>query len=160
VLGAMETGYQRSRIQEESLHYERLKHEGSYPIVGVNTFLDPHRSENVLEASTLTRSTKEEKDTRLAHVRDFQARHAAPVSLRGSEGPDATSSRPEGVLDPALDALPPWQRPSGYALARLQQIARSGGNVFAELLQTVCSCTLGQITHALYEVGGQYRRSM
>jgi isobutyryl-CoA mutase len=160
VLGAMETGYQRSRIQEESLHYERLKHEGSYPIVGVNTFLDPHRSENVLEASTLTRSTKEEKEARLAHVRDFQARHATPPSLRGSEGPEATSARLERVLDPALDALPPWQRPSAYALAHLQEVARSGGNVFAELLQTVCSCTLGQITNALYEVGGQYRRSM
>ncbi|MFI5143878.1 MAG: methylmalonyl-CoA mutase family protein, partial [Thermoanaerobaculales bacterium] len=75
VLGAMETGYQRSRIQEESLHYEMLKHSGEFPIVGVNTFLDQHRSENVLEATTLTRSSKEEKDARLAHLRDFQSRH-------------------------------------------------------------------------------------
>ena len=75
-LGAMETGYQRSRIQEESLHYEKLKHDGTHPIVGVNTFLDPHRSENVLEASALTRGTREEKDARLAHVADFQARHS------------------------------------------------------------------------------------
>ncbi|HLE60460.1 MAG TPA: methylmalonyl-CoA mutase family protein, partial [Thermoanaerobaculaceae bacterium] len=76
VLGAMETGYQRSKIQEESLHYERLKHSGEHPIVGVNTFVDTHRGEDVLEAAALTRSTKEEKEARLAHVRDFQQRHA------------------------------------------------------------------------------------
>ena len=205
VLGAMETGYQRSRIQEESLHYERLKHSGEFPIVGVNTFLDPDRSANVLEASALTRATKDEKDARLAHVADFQSRHVqgsglrAPGSAktgvgaglapaRGGSGhtaprhaadqglnatPKTVSSRAraagEGVAissllerspDQAIDDLPPWQRPSSDALARLQAAARSGGNVFSELLQAVCSCSLGQITHALYEVGGQYRRSM
>ena len=164
VLGAMETGYQRSKIQEESLHYERLKHSGEHPIIGVNTFLDAARGENVLEAAALTRSTKQEKDDRLAHVRDFQSRHATPVSLRGgaAEGRDdvAIPSRPERVPDAATDALPAWKRPSAYALTRLQDVARSGGNLFAELLQSVCSCSLGQTTHALYEVGGQYRRSM
>jgi methylmalonyl-CoA mutase len=176
VLGAMETGYQRSKIQEESLHYERLKHEGTHPIIGVNTFIDPHRAENVLEAAALTRSTKEEKDDRLAHVRDFQKRHAeshlegAPAeasvaaakgtvgAAKGSVG--AASGRDLSVPDPKLDQLAPWHRPSAYALARLQSVARTGGNLFAELLQTVCACSLGQITHALYEVGGQYRRSM
>ncbi|TAM56683.1 MAG: hypothetical protein EPN53_01420, partial [Acidobacteria bacterium] len=182
VLGAMETGYQRSRIQEESLHYERLKHSGEFPIVGVNTFLDPTRDANVLEASALTRASKEEKDARLAHVRDFQRRHAGDSDNVGAglapahSGTDASrslSSRAraagEGVAISSLpERLPgqtagdaaPWQIPSVEALARLQATARSGGNVFAELLQAVCSCSLGQITHALYEVGGQYRRSM
>jgi methylmalonyl-CoA mutase len=64
------------------------------------------------------------------------------------------------IPDAQLDALAPWARPSAYALTRLQDVARSGGNLFAEILQSVCSCSLGQITHALYEVGGQYRRSM
>jgi methylmalonyl-CoA mutase len=157
VLGAMETGYQRSKIQEESLHYERLKHSGEHPIVGINTFVDPHRSENVLEAATLTRSNKEEKDDRLAHVRDFQSRHAGSPDAVGA---GLAPARLGGMPDPALDALPPWQRPSSFALTRLQHAARTGGNLFAELLQSVCSCSLGQITHALYEVGGQYRRSM
>ena len=147
VLGAMETGYQRSRIQEESLHYERLKHSGEFPIVGVNTFVDTERDANTLEASTLTRASAEEKNARIEHVRDFQSRHGLAVT---------TTAVPE----PALDALPPWQRPSGYALARLQHVARCGGNLFAELLDTVCSCTLGEITHAFFAVGGQYRRSM
>jgi len=173
VLGAMETGYQRSRIQEESLHYERLKHSGEYPIVGVNTFLDPNRGENILEAGTLTRASKEEKDARLAHVRDFQARHAQgsgdgvqgtgkTQDGKGNAGtvPCPPSPDPSSVPSPTLDALPAWQRPSAYALARLQNTARTDGNLFAELLDTVCSCSLGQITHALYEVGGQYRRSM
>jgi methylmalonyl-CoA mutase len=174
VLGAMETGYQRSRIQEESMHYEKLKHDGTLPIVGVNTFLDPHRGENVLEASALTRATREEKDARLAHVADFQQRHAgSEVRDQGSAETDVDTGRPQGPplhidrdgvgagLAPArVGSAAPWQVPSAKALANLQAVARSGGNVFAELLAAVCSCTLGQITHALYEVGGQYRRSM
>jgi methylmalonyl-CoA mutase len=164
VLGAMETGYQRSKIQEESLHYERLKHSGEHPIIGVNTFIDAHRGENVLEAAALTRSTKQEKDDRLAHVRDFQSRHAGTPDGVGAglapAHPGSGQAAPLPVTDQGLDALLPWQRPSAYALARLQSVARAGGNLFAELLQTICSCSLGQITHALYEVGGQYRRSM
>ena len=164
VLGAMETGYQRSKIQEESLHYERLKHSGEHPIIGVNTFIDAHRGENVLEAAALTRSTREEKDARLAHVRDFQSRHAGTPDGVGAglapAHPGSGQAAPLPVTDQGLDALLPWQRPSAYALIRLQDVARSGGNLFAELLQSVCSCSLGQTTHALYEVGGQYRRSM
>ncbi len=156
VLGAMETGYQRSKIQEESLHYERLKHSGEYPIVGVNTFLDPRRGDNVLETSALTRASKEEKDARLAHLADFHARHGGAAAAGGGDQPFPLGPLP----DPELDALPPWQRPAPYALARLQRVARDGGNIFAELLDTVCSCSLGQISHALFEVGGQYRRSM
>jgi methylmalonyl-CoA mutase len=76
----------------------------------------------------------------------------------GSVG--AASSRDRGVPEAVPDQRAPWDRPSASALARLQYSARTGGNLFGELLQTVCSCTLGQITHALYDVGGQYRRSM
>jgi isobutyryl-CoA mutase len=165
VLGAMETGYQRSKIQEESLHYERLKHSGEYPLVGVNTFLDPNRDANVLETAALTRATKDEKDARLAHVADFQKRHSGP-GVRGSglvtdlaPNVDRDPNPEPRTADPGLNDGP-WQRPSAEALASLQATARAGGNLFAELLRTVCSCSLGQITHALYEVGGQYRRSM
>ncbi len=128
VLGSMETMYQRSKIQEESLHYERLKHTGELPIVGVNTFLREKPGTDA-EADTiqLSRSSKDEKEARLAHLADFHARHAS--------------------LAPR-------------ALQRLQSVARSGGNVFEELLHTVQTCSLGQITNALFTVGGQYRRNM
>jgi methylmalonyl-CoA mutase len=125
VLGAMETMYQRGKIQEESLHYERLKHSGGYPIVGVNTFVDPDAEEQ--GEIPLTRSSADEKDDRLGHLRDFHSRHA-------DRAPDALRS--------------------------LQTVARNGGNIFEELLTTVQSCSLGQISNALYEVGGQYRRNM
>jgi methylmalonyl-CoA mutase len=131
VLGAMETGYQRSKIQEESIHYEMLKHTGEHPIVGVNTFRDPHADGNDLsEGATcidLARATPEEKESQLKRLADFQAAHR--------------------------DQAP-------AALAKLQQVALSGENIFAELMNTVRYCSLGQITHALYEVGGQYRRNM
>ncbi len=126
VLGAMETMYQRGKIQDESLHYEHLKHTGDFPIVGVNTFLSDKAAEDLPEVP-LSRSTPEEKDARLEHLRDFQGRHG---------------------------------KASGKALKQLQKLAMAGGNVFEELLKTVQSCSLGQITHALYEVGGRYRRSM
>ena len=123
----MESMYQRSKIQEESLHYERMKHDGSHPIVGVNTFV---REGGVTEAEAemeLTRATPEEKDRRLEQLSDFHARNS--------------------------ERCPP-------ALDELQRVARDGGNVFAALLEAVRCCSLGQITTALYEVGGQYRRSM
>lgn len=126
VLGAMETGYQRGKIQEESLYYEHRKHDGSYPIVGVNTFRNPH-GDAVPEALQLARSTSEEKESQLARLADFHARHAADA--------------------PA-------------ALERLQETVIANGNVFAELMNAVRVCSLGQITNALFEVGGQYRRSM
>ena len=125
VLGAMETGYQRSRIQEESLFYERKKHDGSYPIIGVNTFLNPGGdATGVIE---LARSTEEEKQSQIRRLREFQARH---------------------------------QQASGPMLARLRDTVIEGGNVFAVLIDAVRVCSLGQLTAALYEVGGQYRRSM
>jgi methylmalonyl-CoA mutase len=131
VLGAMETGYQRSKIQEESMYYEMLKHTGEYPIVGVNTFRDPHADgADMIEGAScidLARATPEEKESQLKRLAEFQARHA----------------------DQATEAL-----------TRLQQVALSGGNIFAELMETVKTCSLGQITGALYDVGGQYRRNM
>jgi methylmalonyl-CoA mutase len=126
VLGAMETMYQRGKIQDESLHYETRKHDGSLPIVGVNTFLNEH-GESEHGVAPLFRASDEEQRAQVDAVHAFQARHAT----------DAT-----------------------VALAQLQAVAASGGNVFAELLETVQVCSLGQITRALYEVGGQYRRHM
>ena len=128
VLGAMETEYQRGRIQDESLLYERRKHSGELPIVGVNTFVDEHADhEQSADKIELTRCTDGEKEQRLADLAAFQAAHA-------SETPSA--------------------------LARLQQVALSGGNIFAELMHTVRVASLGQITDALFSVGGEYRRNM
>ena len=127
VLGAMETMYQRSRIQEESLYYETRKHDGSLPIIGVNTFLGSQQGVDELRGAELIRSTEEEKRDQVSNVRDFLARNA--------------ERRPE-------------------ALKRLQENAASGGNVFDELMETVKSASLGSISRALYQVGGQYRRNM
>jgi isobutyryl-CoA mutase len=126
VLGAMETGYQRGRIQDESMQYEHRKHDGSYPIVGVNTFIGAHGHE-APPPLELARSTQSEKESQLARLAAFQARH-----------------RDEA---PAM-------------LARLQQAVIDDENVFAVLMDAVRVCSLGQITHALFEVGGQYRRTM
>jgi isobutyryl-CoA mutase len=126
VLGAMETGYQRGRIQDESLHYEMLKHTGEYPIIGVNTFRNPH-GDAVHDKLELARSTEEEKQSQLERLQDFHARSArqAPAMLR-----------------------------------RLQQAVIDNRNVFEVLMDAVRHCSLGQITNALFEVGGQYRRNM
>ncbi|MFN9766099.1 MAG: fused isobutyryl-CoA mutase/GTPase IcmF [Pseudomonadota bacterium] len=126
VLGAMETGYQRGKIQEESMHDEMLKHTGEHPIIGVNTFRNPH-GDPVPEHIELARSTEEEKQGQLARLHDFHARHAAAA--------------------PAM-------------LERLRQAVIDDGNVFEVLMDAVRVCSLGQITNALFEVGGQYRRSM
>ncbi|MCD6064422.1 MAG: methylmalonyl-CoA mutase, partial [Flavipsychrobacter sp.] len=126
VLGAMETMYQRSKIQEESLYYETLKHTGEYPIIGVNTFLSSKGSPTVIPQEVI-RSTTEEKEFQIQTVQNL------------------------------------WKR-SGDAgqekLHTLQQAAIHNQNVFAELMETVKYCSLGQITKALFEVGGQYRRNM
>ena len=126
VLGAMETGYQRSKIQEESMHYEMLKHTGEYPIIGVNTFRNPH-GDPVPDHIELARSTDEEKQSQLKRLADFHADHAAEA--------------------PAM-------------LERLKQAVIANANVFDVLMDAVRCCSLGQITSALFEVGGQYRRSM
>jgi isobutyryl-CoA mutase len=126
VLGAMETGYQRGKIQEESMHYEHKKHDGSYPIIGVNTFRNPS-GQGAPETIELIRSTEEEKQSQLQRLQDFHTRHA--------------------VVAPAL-------------LKALQQAVIDNQNVFAVLMEAARVCSLGQITNALFEVGGQYRRSM
>ncbi len=126
VLGAMETGYQRGKIQEESLYYEHRKHDGSYPIVGVNTFRNPH-GDAVPAKLELARSTEEEKEGQLRRLADFQARH------RG----DAPAQ-----------------------IERLRDTVIADGNVFEVLMDAARVCSLGQITTALYEVGGKYRRNM
>jgi methylmalonyl-CoA mutase len=126
VLGAMETGYQRSKIQEESMHYEMLKHTGEHPIVGVNTFRNPH-GDPVPEHIELARSTEDEKKSQLTRLRDFHTCHADEA--------------------PAM-------------LQRLRQAVIDDRNVFEVLMAAVRCCSLGQITSALFEVGGQYRRSM
>jgi len=127
VLGAMETMYQRGKIQDESMLYESKKHSGELPIVGVNTFQKPGAKEEVLEGGELIRASDEEKRAQLGNLHAFQARNA--------------------------DRAP-------AALCRLQEVARAEGNVFEELLETVKVASLGQITEALFSVGGRYRRSM
>ncbi|MEZ4408384.1 MAG: methylmalonyl-CoA mutase family protein [Polyangiales bacterium] len=126
VLGAMERMYQRSKIQEESLHYETLKHDGTLPIVGVNTFLDPKGSPTITPPEVI-RATTDEKDYAIASRDAFWARNAdrAPA---------------------ALDAV--------------RRAALDGGNVFAALMEACKVCSLGQLSRALYQVGGQYRRNM
>src|SRR5499426_3874264 len=126
VLGAMETGYQRGKIQEESLYYEHRKHDGSYPIIGVNTFRNPH-GDLTPQKLELIRSTEEEKQSQLKRLGDFHQKNSSE---------------------------------SGPMLKRLQQAVIDNQNVFEVLMDAVRVCSLGQITHALFEVGGQYRRSM
>jgi methylmalonyl-CoA mutase len=126
VLGAMETQYQRSKIQEESMLYEMKKHTGDLPIIGVNTFENPVKQQTKTQLE-LSRATEEEKQSQVDHVLAFQAKHKEEAEK---------------------------------ALARLKEAANKNGNIFAELMETVKVATLGQITKALYEVGGQYRRNM
>ncbi|MCC6466128.1 MAG: methylmalonyl-CoA mutase family protein [Planctomycetes bacterium] len=126
VIGAMETQYQRAKIQDESMHYEQLKHSGELPIIGVNTFLNPKASGEPRKVE-LARASKAEKDSQITSLRGFQKRH---------------------------------EKGTAAALERLKKAALVGGNIFAELMETVQHCSLGQISASLYEVGGQYRRSM
>ena len=125
VLGAMETGYQRGRIQDESMLYEHRKHDGSLPIIGVNTFLNPNGNEEY--EIELARSTDAEKQSQIKRLREFQQTHADS---------------------------------SAEALERVRDAAISNENIFAELVNAVRHCSLGEITNALFEVGGQYRRNM
>ncbi|SFF90523.1 methylmalonyl-CoA mutase family protein [Pontibacter chinhatensis] len=126
VLGAMETMYQRGKIQEESLYYETLKHTGEYPIIGVNTFLSSQGSPTVIPQEVI-RATEEEKQYQIAMLQSLHQRNADK---------------------------------SAEMLKRIQQVAINNGNIFEEMMETVKYCSLGQITNALFEVGGQYRRNM
>ncbi|MBS7344655.1 MAG: methylmalonyl-CoA mutase family protein [Caryophanon sp.] len=128
VLGAMETQYQRGKIQEESMYYETLKHSGELPIIGVNTYLNPNAAgEESIDSMEIARASNDEKTLQITNLRKFQGSHADEAEA---------------------------------ALARLKEVAKTGGNLFEELMDTVRVASLGQITNALYEVGGQYRRNM
>lgn len=126
VLGAMETGYQRGKIQEESLYYEQLKHDGTLPIIGVNTFRNPN-GDPTPQTLELARSSEAEKQSQLTRLAEFHGDHGGEAQAM---------------------------------LERLRQAVIDNGNVFAVLMDAVRVCSLGQITHALFEVGGQYRRNM
>ncbi|OXM64412.1 MULTISPECIES: fused isobutyryl-CoA mutase/GTPase IcmF [Amycolatopsis] len=126
VLGAMETGYQRGKIQDESMLYERLKHEGTLPIIGVNTFRNPHPEDDEVEVE-LARATEEEKQSQLTRLADFQQRHSHDAE---------------------------------QALQALREAATRGDNLFGVLMDAARVCSLGQITEAFFEVGGQYRRNI
>jgi methylmalonyl-CoA mutase len=126
VLGAMERMYQRSKVQEESMYYEMQKHDGSLPLIGVNTFLDPKGSPTVIPQEVI-RSTKEEKDFAISSLNAFHKRNESAAKI---------------------------------ALANLQKVAIANGNLFESLMEAAKVCSLGQMSEALYEVGGQYRRNM
>jgi methylmalonyl-CoA mutase len=128
VLGAMESQYQRGKIQDESLYYETKKHSGELPIIGVNTYLNPNPpKEEEIDNIQVARASKEEKETQIKNLMKFKERNQDKVE---------------------------------DALRKLKQVALSGGNIFEELMETVKVASLGQITNALYEVGGQYRRNI
>ena len=125
VLGAMDTMYQRGKIQEESMTYEHKKHDGSLPLIGVNTFLPKGHGGDIVTEIELIRSTESEKGQQIENVANYQRLRNAEAGL-------------------------------GY----LQKTARDRANVFAALMEAVKSYSLGQISHALYDVGGEYRRNM
>jgi isobutyryl-CoA mutase len=125
-LGAMETMYQRGKIQEESLYYETLKHSGESPIIGVNTFLNKNGSPTIVPSEVI-RATEEEKEFQISALKSFQKRN---------------------------------QDVSAELLKNLQKRAVNGDNIFEELMEVCKVCSLGQISNALYQVGGQYRRNM
>jgi methylmalonyl-CoA mutase len=127
VLGAMDTMYQRSKIQDESMYYEHKKHDGSLPLIGVNTFLPKEGQEDAVTVLELMRSTDVEKQEQIKSLRNFQSIH----NIQCKE-----------------------------ELTALQEIARQRGNVFERLMTTAKHATLGQISGALYDVGGEYRRNM
>ena len=127
VLGAMESMYQRGKIQEESLHYESLKHSGELPIIGVNTFISKEKTTEEEREIELIRSTEAEKKQQIENLEKFK-------SVNKDQ--------------------------SKEAIERLKETARNNGNLFEELMETVKTCSLGEISHALYEVGGEYRRNM
>ncbi|OJY61104.1 MAG: methylmalonyl-CoA mutase [Rhodanobacter sp. 68-29] len=171
VLGAMDTMYQRGKIQEESLYYEHKKHDGSLPLIGVNTFLPKDKGGEIATEIELIRSTEEEKGQQIANVQAFQqARNAlAPAGetshAHGTDSTDAAapadSVRPERSSPKASEVE--GQHPNnaqGHGLAYLQNTARDRKNVFAALMEAVKTHSLGQISHALYDVGGEYRRNM
>jgi methylmalonyl-CoA mutase len=154
VLGAMDTMYQRGKIQEESLYYEHKKHDGSLPLIGVNTFLPKEHAGETATTIELIRSTEAEKQQQIRNVEAFRTN-------RNSVG--------QARVDPLVAAMPAPTSSSGIrgavaptagTLPHLQHIARARANLFEALVEAVKYNSLGQISHALYEVGGEYRRNM
>ena len=149
VLGAMDTMYQRGKIQEESLYYEHKKHDGSLPLIGVNTFLPKEHGGEVATEIELIRSTEEEKAQQIENVRAYQ-------NNRNALAPSGETSREHGTDVDEADT----SAHDGHGLRYLQDTARNRQNVFAALMEAVKTHSLGQISHALYDVGGEYRRNM
>jgi methylmalonyl-CoA mutase len=149
VLGAMDTMYQRGKIQDESMYYEHKKHDGSLPLVGVNTFLPKEHAGDIVTAIELIRSTPEEKAQQIDNVRNWQL-------TRNAIAPTGETSHAH--LADTDDAAPDAGK--GHGLGYLQNTARERKNVFAALMEAVKTHSLGQISHALYDVGGEYRRNM
>ncbi len=150
VLGAMDTMYQRGKIQEESLYYEHKKHDGSLPLVGVNTFLGKDGESEVATEIELIRSTESEKAQQIENVGLWQQN-------RNALAPEGATDNHHVVED---DAAAATERGNGHGLGYLQKTARERRNVFEALMEAVKTHSLGQISHALYDVGGEYRRNM
>ncbi|HSX64080.1 MAG TPA: methylmalonyl-CoA mutase family protein, partial [Pseudoxanthomonas sp.] len=150
VLGAMDTMYQRGKIQEESLYYEHKKHDGSLPLVGVNTFLPKEHAGEVATEIELIRSTEEEKAQQIANVQIWQYN-------RNPLAPAGETSHAHSI---ALEEHAAPEPHDGHGLGYLQRSARERRNVFEALIEAVKTHSLGQISHALYDVGGEYRRNM
>ena len=127
VLGAMETQYQRSKIQDESMLYEHMKHTGELPIIGVNTYLNENAEEMIPKDIELRRATPKEKAEQIENCHALQERNSAKIE---------------------------------ETLGKLKKVALEGGNIFVQMMETARYASLGQISEALYEVGGQYRRNM
>jgi methylmalonyl-CoA mutase len=175
VLGAMDTMYQRGKIQEESLYYEHKKHDGSLPLIGVNTFLPKEHAGEVATEIELIRSTAEEKQAQIDNVRAFQhARNQfAPSGATDHSHEIDSADDASGGEHNAVGRSPtvrPERSPKGevegqgnshaHGLRYLQDAARDRRNVFEALMEAVKTHSLGQISHALYDVGGEYRRNM
>jgi methylmalonyl-CoA mutase len=153
VLGAMDTMYQRGKIQEESMYYRvldqgRKKHDGSLPLIGVNTFLPKEHAGDITTTIELIRSTEDEKNLQIANVEAFKANRNLNPSPLVEEGQGRGGASASGT-----SALP-------GSLTLLQQTARDRKNVFEQLMEAVKYNSEGQISHALYDVGGEYRRNM
>jgi methylmalonyl-CoA mutase len=149
VLGAMDTMYQRGKIQDESMYYEHKKHDGSLPLVGVNTFLPKEHAGDIVTEIELIRSTEEEKGQQIENVLAYQRN-------RNRLAPAGETSH-ANAADGEDDAK---EVHDGHGLRYLQDTARDRKNVFAALMEAVKTHSLGQISHALYDVGGEYRRNM
>ncbi len=150
VLGAMDTMYQRGKIQEESMYYEHKKHDGSLPLVGVNTFLPKEHAGDIITEIELIRSTEEEKSQQITNVLAYQKNRNVLAPSGETSHAHATISEDDEVTEVH----------DGHGLGYLQKAARDRQNVFEALMEAVKTHSLGQISHALYDVGGEYRRNM